>query len=505
MEAAIDVRPRTYLIRRNQHLGYGFVAGSEAPTIVKSVEPNGPSYSRLLQGDLIMAVNGINVEDAPREQIINMIIKCQDQIEITVRQPAYEDLTRAKITKMHPIKPPAKVMEILEVVIMIFFEDGRTRKLTYNQDTTVGMILDALNERQTGSSPYSEEIKNYFGLVLTCGVSSEGSPKDQLPKRKQLHVLAENDPIMGLRHLPYWRRLRFLYRMVHPPADVTRLYTQDKVAFEYLYQQSCNDLKLERFDPELDQDIAFKLIALHLLEYVYSNSKAHGNSKDPKVYTRLVEKSPGIEYFLPISIAETAIDKKGKKIVGQYKKLRNRLTSQLKKNFEEFDFEPSQNKSSKNVNRYSSSSFHDLSSPEIQNSPSDYTKLIFLKCLSQQPCYGNSKRPIRASVSPAGRNSVGECSSSLDSVASTKSTRDYNSIEKLYSQRYTFNDKPIEELLRKAVLRPPPLPPTSIFDDVFRQVSHDCGDFTQMNHFTQILTERDIEKLKVPPPPRMFN
>lgn len=758
MESALDGLPRTYVIKRSQHLGYGFMAGYESPTMVKIVEPNGPSYKRLLPGDVIMAVNGVNVENAPREQIIKMIQLNDEQIEIQVRQPTYEELIRAKnltdpkfytlnrpnnvgslnnrfppnisplnrlvtsisqqqhqqhspnspssinapfvassqqanqfsknilkqqssfgtnqdkvnnnervvgrITSnfgrhspipqrckssidqncysnkkagdedndqpllkrsntMRPIKLPSKVKEIFEVVIKIFFEVGHTRVLNYNQGTTVGTILETLNARLVGNSEYSEQIKQYFGLAVTIGVNAESEFCGQLLKRKMLHVLDENYLIMKIRELPYAPKLRLLYRMVYPPADVNTLYSQDKIAFEYLYQQSCNDLKLERFTPGLDEETALKLSALHLLEYVYSNmSKAHGNTRDPKVYMNLIKKTPGIQHFIPVSIADNMVDKKGRKVSAQYKKIRNRLTEHLKRNFEEFDFELPKVRSTTNLNNYSTTSYHELSLP--QTSPSDYVKLLFLNYLSQLPCYGNFKRPQRISTSPVERTSAGDCSSSLESVPRTSDssplirqdrnptnptnnsraenlnsqnisrlaqmnsmrslcsaqsssisqpidqpdmaqtpsiesissitfnmqnspspqhpltylpqpdesfsatktaktivepspkprehkhvpkTREYNSIEKLYSQRYVFNERPIEELLKNAILLPPPPPPlTSVdFNALPYQIVNRRIDIRSASQLTRILSDRDLEKLRVPPPPRMMN
>lgn len=757
MEHALET-PRTYIIKRSQHYGYGFVAGCEFPTMVKVIEPNGPSNRRLLPGDIIMAVNGIDVENASREQIIKMIQLCNDQIEIKVRQARYEELLRAKnladpkfytfnkldnspqkfhasnrqppfpppnpsplnrlvtsISQQHerltpnspftsftngntppvqlkpfntvlkqksnnglnqdtinnghmtigktrqsygrhspipqrckssvdgpqnghlnkkpgdsennqpllkrsntmrPSKPPSKVMEIFKVVIKIFFETGHTRVLTYNQDTTVGVILETLSARSTANTPHSEQIKRYFGLALTLDINVKGGLKEQVSKSKLLYILDENDSIMKIRQLPYATSIRLLYRMVYPPSDVSALYIQDRVAFEYLYQQSCNDLEHERFCPELDEETVLKLCALRLLEYVHTNySKGHGNSKDPKVYIKLVKDSPGIKCFLPLSIA-SSLDKKGKK------KLSARLAEHLKRNFEEFDFEPPKVKSTTNLNRYTSTSFHELSLPEMQSSPSEYIKLLFLNYLSQLPCYGNYKWPVRSSTCTIERNSGGDCSSSLESVPRTsdssplikqdrnpnshningrldhssnnsrlaqmnsmrslssvqsssnsqpadqpdmiqtpsiesissitfnmqnspspqqttlysqqqiesynnsmtgtrtnpspssmfsqhnyipaKKQQDNNSIDRHYGQHYQpVRVKPIEELLKTVILLPPPPPSPTMFDDM--PVGRSSGQKTPTSHLTQILTDRDLERLRVPPPPKILN
>lgn len=808
MEAALDGEPRTYRIRRSQHLGYGFIAGSEMPTMVKIIEPNGPSFKKLLPGDVIMAVNGIDVEHTPRETIFKMIQLSQDEIEIKVRQPSYEELIRAKnladpkfymfnrsqapqpppplppltSSQQHPncytnpispspsfnksntytqqrqlpmilpgpttmnrlvtsiaqqqqdklnhsitttsnhdqnctqqehhrsstlskmvlkqridenkktkssddflksnhfangsmtvgrkthtqqsnitsygrhsplpqrckssmdktgkkssdnddedppmlkrsntmIRPPKRVLEIFEVVIRIFFEDGHTKVLNYNQDTTVSAILDTLNNRLVGGAEQAGQINQYFGLVLT--VNSEGTPKEQqLSKKKLLHVLDANDSIMKIRQLPYAPKLRLLYRMIYPPNDVSKLYTTNKVAFDYLYKQSCNDLRLERFNPQLEPNDALNLAALHIVEYVYSNHpKDHGNSRDAKVYMRLVKKTPGLNHFVPASMIDLSDDKKSKR--SNYKRLKSKLLEQLKKNFEEFDFEPPKVKSTTNLNRYTSTSFHELSLPGLQSSPSDYVKLLFLNYLSQMPCYSNTKYPMRASASPIDQNSVGDCSSSMESVPRTSDssplikqdrnqthhsmnigglnnrsdlssrantisklahmnsvrslsssiqppsstgptldqvdmtqtpsiesiseitfnmqsspspqqtsshvshqsesylytqykqnivepspkprqqtavykTQDYNSIEKLYSQRY-YNHANSNDYLKSPIPKPPP----------FQELNTLFG---QMNNYrkldgiiTPILTDRDLDQLRVPPPPRIFN
>lgn len=761
MEPPSTGSPRTYVIRRSQHLGYGFIAGHEQPTMVKMVEQNGPSFQRLRPGDVIMTVNGFDVENVPREQIIKMIQLSHEEIEIKVRQPTYEEILNIKnftdssnripanelvdspnnvnsrfpsslnspvtnyipmnrlVTSisrqnkqipytnpenqytrdskavlkqltdnsktvasknsnifetkdtfdnsgchekygrhsplpqrcksslegihfgkigrksvdndddqpmlkrsntMRPMRPPAKVMEIFEVVIRIFFEDGHTRVLNYNQNTTVGVIMETLNARLVSESPYSNQIKKYFGLTLT--VNSEESLQDQqMSKRKLLHILDENDSIMKIRQLPYAPKLRLLYRMIYPPTDVGKLYSQDKVVFEYLYKQSYNDLRLERFCPELDVTSAMKLAALHLVEYVFSNyPKSHGNSKDPKVYMKLIKKTPGIEFFFPISMIESSKDKKGKRIIHNHKRLKSRMSEQLKANFEELDFEPPKVKSTTNLNRYTSTSFHELSLPEFNSSPSDYVKLLFLNYLSQLPCYGNSKRPIRTSTSPADKTSLGDCSSSLESVPRTSDsspllrqendrvsqnghhnqvdhlssrtitrlaqnnamrsmnhpvklvssanlsandqvdiaqtpsiesissitfnmhsspspqqapsyisqqsesralepyhkstltepspkprqqialnrTHEPNSIEKIYNQRYFCRPKPLDELLKNAILLPPPPASAILFNGL-------TSDKLSLAPLTPILTDRDLETLKVPPPPRIGN
>lgn len=807
----MDTSPRIYVIKRSPQFGYGFVAGHEYPTIVKIVEPQGPSYGLLWPGDIIMEVNGINVETKSREEIISMIQHAKfDQIEIQVRQLSYEDQIRAKnlqdpkfytlnksasnnyslntlqsrnqtlptrpsqrnllpatsmnrlvtsisqqqyqhhnrsrqsmhspellvddgksvpplndiqksklisrrtlnsredsnghtnhksgksmdmifrtlnrkhnygkhspvpqrckssmdvarkanenidpatngddeksnlrrCNTMRPIKH--KVIEILEraVVIKIFFEDGHTRVLSYNQDTTVATILEMLNARLLGDSAESDEIKRYFGLVLKVQLKS-----NMKGTGGSLHVLDENDSIMKIRKLPYSSDLRLLYRMVYPPSDVSTLYMKNKVAFDYLYKQCCNDLKSDHFQPELDQETKLKLTALRLLEYVHSNfSKVH-NSRDPKLYLKLVKKDPGMEFFLAHSSVKSLYDDRGKRVPAAYKRMKSKLTEQIRKNFDEFDLEPPKAKSTTITNGLSATSFHELCLPELRNSPSDHIKLLFLNYISGLSCYGNAQRPMRSSTSPIDANSAGERSSSLESVPRTSdssplirrernSSSTYNNsmthssgpqqpsisrlaqmnsmrsissiqsssttqgvdrpdmaetpssvssvtfnmqtspspqqtplfnnimqqhqhqampnlpqkpllptkptmlsyahldhmtaapsnlepaplprqqiaisqptheartVERLYGQRIPVNRRPIEDLLKNVILLPPPPPPPALLSNGFPPLINKTDTSISRSSITRVLTDHDIEMVRVPPPPRLFS
>jgi len=64
---------RQVTIRRDPIYGFGFVACSERPVVVRSVRPGGPSEDKLLAGDQIMAINEEDVSEAPRERFIELI------------------------------------------------------------------------------------------------------------------------------------------------------------------------------------------------------------------------------------------------------------------------------------------------------------------------------------------------------------------------------------------------------------------------------------------------
>uniref|UniRef100_A0ACB8FXY2 FERM and PDZ domain-containing protein 3 n=1 Tax=Sphaerodactylus townsendi TaxID=933632 RepID=A0ACB8FXY2_9SAUR len=77
---------RQVKIQRDPAYGFGFVAGSERPVIVRSVTPGGPSEDKLLAGDQILAINDEDVSEAPRERFIELVRGAKDSILLTVLQ-----------------------------------------------------------------------------------------------------------------------------------------------------------------------------------------------------------------------------------------------------------------------------------------------------------------------------------------------------------------------------------------------------------------------------------
>lgn len=75
------------MLQRSPSLGFGFVAGSERPVIVRFVTEGGPSIGKLQPGDQILAVNGEDVKDAPRDHVIQLVRACETQVSLLVCQP----------------------------------------------------------------------------------------------------------------------------------------------------------------------------------------------------------------------------------------------------------------------------------------------------------------------------------------------------------------------------------------------------------------------------------
>lgn len=80
-------KPRHVTLKRSPTLGFGFVAGSERPVIVRFVTEGGPSTKYLLPGDHILEVNGEDVKEAPRDHVIQLVRNCEDTVSLVVCQP----------------------------------------------------------------------------------------------------------------------------------------------------------------------------------------------------------------------------------------------------------------------------------------------------------------------------------------------------------------------------------------------------------------------------------
>jgi hypothetical protein len=88
--------PRTVELTRDSEHGFGFVAGSEKPVIVRFVRSGGPSVDRLMPGDLILKINGEDVRQAPRDHVIQLIRDCQEHVRLEVCQPPLDNTSTRK-------------------------------------------------------------------------------------------------------------------------------------------------------------------------------------------------------------------------------------------------------------------------------------------------------------------------------------------------------------------------------------------------------------------------
>nr|XP_020470284.1 FERM and PDZ domain-containing protein 3 isoform X3 [Monopterus albus] len=309
---------RQVTIQRHPTHGFGFIAGSQRPVIVRSVSADGPSFGKLLPGDQILAINEETVSDAPRERVIDLVRRCKDTIVLTVLQahqsPKSAFISAAKKARLRTNPPKVRFSEQVSIsdpdsamlkddslllipnVLKVFLENGQIKSFTFDSRTTVRDVISSLQDRL--SLRYIE----HFALVL------EGGGLDQ---NQRLHLLQENQPLTQVVHRTYFQGMKCLFRICFFPKDPADLLRRDPAAFEYLYIQSRNDVIKERFGMDWKSDITLRLAALHIYITV---SSARPNQK---ISLKHVEKEWGLEPFLPLTLLPTVKEKNVCKTLSQ--------------------------------------------------------------------------------------------------------------------------------------------------------------------------------------------
>ncbi|XP_034147897.1 FERM and PDZ domain-containing protein 3 isoform X2 [Esox lucius] len=309
---------REVCIQRHPSQGFGFVAGSQRPVIVRSVSEDGPSIGKLLPGDQILAINDEVVSESPRERVIDLVRSCKDSIVLTVLQPHQSPksafISAAKKAHLRTNPPKVRFSEqvsfsdpdstmlkddsllLIPNVLKVFLENGQIKSFTFDSRTTVRDVISSLQDRL--SLRYIE----HFALVLESG---------GLDQNQRLHLLQENQPLSHVVHRTYFQGMKCLFRICFFPKDAADLLRRDPAAFEYLYIQSRNDVIKERFGMDWKSDVTLRLAALHIYITV---SSARPNQK---ISLKNVEKEWGLEPFLPLTLLPTIKEKNVCKTLSQ--------------------------------------------------------------------------------------------------------------------------------------------------------------------------------------------
>ncbi|KAM6323130.1 FERM and PDZ domain-containing protein 3 [Podargus strigoides] len=309
---------RQVTIQRHPHFGFGFVAGSERPVVVRSVTAGGPSEDKLLPGDQILAINDEDVSEAPRERFIELIRKAKDFIILTVLQahqsPKSAFISAAKKAKLR--SNPAKVrfseqvtvgetdpdmlkkeaLLLIPNVLKVFLENGQIKSFTFDGRTTVKDVMVTLQDR------LSLRHIEHFALVLEYS-----SPEQS----HQFLLLQDKQPLAHVVQRTHYHGMRCLFRVSFFPKDPVELLRRDPAAFEYLYIQSRNDVIRERFGTDPKPEMLLGLAALHIYITV---SATHPSQK---VSLKNVEKEWGLEPFLPPSLLQLIKEKTLRKSLSQ--------------------------------------------------------------------------------------------------------------------------------------------------------------------------------------------
>lgn len=151
---------------------------------------------------------------------------------------------------------------------------------------------------------------------------------------------------------PNAHNLRCLFRVVYMLPEPFKLLSKDASTFDYLYQQCCNDIVQERYQPEIKYEMALRLSALRIFEHSVGNGFMDANKRG-KVNLKRLESETGLDHFVPASLYHSMKRKELLRVLAHSMKL-NAAT---------------------------------LSDQKTSMTPL-HCKLQFLKILSDLPCYG---------------------------------------------------------------------------------------------------------------------
>ncbi|XP_067349909.1 FERM and PDZ domain-containing protein 4-like isoform X2 [Channa argus] len=324
--------PRLVEMRRDPVLGFGFVAGSEKPVVVRSVTPGGPSEGKLLPGDEIIMINDEPVSSAPRERVIDLVRSCKESIMLTVVQPypspksAFISAAKKAMLKSNPVKVrfaeeviingqvpnPVKDNSLLFMpnVLKVYLENGQTKSFRFDSSTSIKDVILTLQDK------LSIKCIEHFSLMLEQRTEGSGS---------KLLLLHEQEMLTQVTQRPGSDKMKCFFRISFVPRDPLELLRRDPVAFEYLFVQSCNDVVLERFGPELKYDAALRLAALQM--YILTMT----TRQSQKVSLKYIQKEWGFSLFLPPAVLSSMKEKNIKKALTHILKTNQNLVPPGKK------------------------------------------------------------------------------------------------------------------------------------------------------------------------------
>ncbi|XP_072171648.1 uncharacterized protein [Diadema setosum] len=329
---------RDVVLVRDAALGFGFIAGSEKPVVIRSVTEGGPSIDKLLPGDEILKVNGEDVKNSDRQYIIDKIRYSTDQIELSVIQP-YIDKTGLKssflsATKKQKLKakpprvrfaenvntfpsnspkiPPSLVY--LPNVLKVYLENGQTKSFKYDNDTTVKEVLENLRDK------LDLKCLEYFSLVV-------GDVR--IPSQHKFIILQEHEALRQIADRPGSQNWKCMLRVTYVPCDAYDLHTEDPNAFEYFYQQCCNDVLQGCFSSELKPETAVRLASLHIHQHLLASKQT------TKMTIKAIEKEDGLERFLPETVLTCYKAKDLRKLLSHHMKQNQNLPAPGQKTLRE--------------------------------------------------------------------------------------------------------------------------------------------------------------------------
>ncbi|XP_028401449.1 FERM and PDZ domain-containing protein 4-like isoform X2 [Dendronephthya gigantea] len=331
----IPPRTRKVVISRHSDIGYGFVAGSEKPVLIRSVAEDGPSAGKLYANDQILKINEEDVGDMPQSAVIQRIKESSEELNLEViasddvqdvrnrgqRKSSIMSRTTREKRRSNPVSvrfadtpvlvqyvgsPPSypfrrSSLPLIPNVLKIFLENGQTRSFLYNPTTVVKDLFASLADK------IGLKKLDRFALVL------------QATQTLNDYIVQANERVSQVYTKRNCSSSAWLSKLllIFAPKDVQKFWKEDPVAFDYFYRQMCSQVVEGRFGWELKYDIAIKLAALHLQQYAMEEKIGKGG----KISVKAIEREVGsLENFVPTALINTM----------QKKDLQRILTQQIK-------------------------------------------------------------------------------------------------------------------------------------------------------------------------------
>ncbi|CAJ0578954.1 unnamed protein product, partial [Mesorhabditis spiculigera] len=287
-EALAEARKVT--VRRDPVKGFGFVAAGQHPTVIQFVSPGGPSDGKLYAQDEILEVEGVDVSNEPKDEVVNRVRAASDSITLTVQQckPSPRRQCRVRFTDSVQISSPdtTGLPPPLPNVLRVFLENGQTRSFRYDEATTVKDVCESLGEKLCLGS------LDHFCLCVEYNLGARSS---------RITMLRPETTLESIALLPNASHLRCVFRFAFVPADSAALLQRDPKAFEYYYSQCVSDMVQGRFAYEMRYEACIRLAALHIQQLCQSTGCCF---REGKISLRKVEKEFGLVTFLPTVLLE---------------------------------------------------------------------------------------------------------------------------------------------------------------------------------------------------------
>ncbi|KIH60444.1 PDZ/DHR/GLGF domain protein [Ancylostoma duodenale] len=301
---------RTVSLHRHPEIGFGFVAAGQHPTVIQFVSAEGPSDGLLYANDQILAVNGVDVRQETKDNVVAMVRSADDELELTVEQlPSRPRSARrscrvrftdrvlvASVPDGTDFPPP------LPNALRVYLENGQTRSFRYDETTTVRDILNSI------FSKLQLRAKSYFALAVEYSLGARSS---------RISLLRPETKIVEIIRMPNSDHIRCVFRFAFIPKDMEALWLEDPRALDYYYQQCTADVVRGRYAFEMRYEACIRLAALHMQQVAV---ESHLLKENNTVSLTRLESEYGMNSFLPSILLENVKRREIRKHIRYYLK-----------------------------------------------------------------------------------------------------------------------------------------------------------------------------------------